>query len=207
MRLWFWDDYVSALNSHSDLERWYYSEVMNLRSARDQDRLILEMVATAFHPSAFTDPLNIEQVDDLVQGLRNSQAALRTGKLVDRRTGHILRQAVGGWRSLDDDTWRARAKELDGRLEEVRRNLLAGLADGRLERRGGLLFVRDAALGIRRLMITSCTRPTIITFNACGIGADDSCQQPGEPLFHLRPARDIAHLDTMTLAADQASIP
>lgn len=147
VKLWFWDDYVTMLNNHTKLQKWYYADVIGLRDARDQDRLILETIATAFHRPALTDPLNIEQADDLLQALKDTQAALRTGKLVDRQTGHVVRQAVGGWRYLVDTAWQARAEAVDRRLSEVRKALIAGLADGRLERVGGMSVVKNPALG------------------------------------------------------------
>lgn len=147
VNLWFWDDYVTILNNNADLQKWYYSDVIGLRDARDQDRLILGMIATAFHRPALTDPLHIEQADDLLRALKDTQAALRTGELVDRQSGRVLQRAVGGWRYLDDADWKARAKVIDGMLDQVRKDLLAGIADGRLEQRNGMLQVKDPALG------------------------------------------------------------
>ena len=94
--LWFWDDYVTWLNAFSDLQRRYYDQIIGIRDARDQDRLILETIATAFDRPAFTDPLDQEHLDDFLQALKDTQAALRTGELVDRQSRHVIRKAIGG---------------------------------------------------------------------------------------------------------------
>jgi hypothetical protein len=93
--LWFWDDYVTWLNAYSGLQQRYYDQIIGIRNARDQDRLILETIATAFHRPAFTDPLGQEHFDDFLQALKDTQAALRTGELVDRQSRHVIRKAVG----------------------------------------------------------------------------------------------------------------
>ena len=146
VQLWFWDDYVTWLNAYSDLQQRYYDQIIGIRNARDQDRLILETIATAFHRPAFTDPLGQEHFDDFLQALKDTQATLRTGELVDRQSRHVIRKAVGGWRYLEEPLWRAGLKELDDELTELRGLLVAGIKDGRLEQRRGYLDVRDRRL-------------------------------------------------------------
>lgn len=146
IQLWFWDDYVTWLNAYSDLQHRYYDQIIGIRNARDQDRLILETIATAFHRPAFTDPLGQEHFDDFLQALKDTQAALRTGELVDRQSRHVIRKAVGGWRYLEEPVWRAGLKDLDDELTELRGLLVAGIKDGRLEQRRGYLDVRDRRL-------------------------------------------------------------
>ena len=144
--LWFWDDYVTWLNAFSDLQRRYYDQIIGIRDARDQDRLILETIATAFDRPAFTDPLDQEHLDDFLQALKDTQAALRTGELVDRQSRHVIRKAIGGWRYLEEPAWKAGLKSLDVELTELRSLLVAGIKDGRLEQRRGYLEVRDRSL-------------------------------------------------------------
>ncbi|AWM85542.1 hypothetical protein [Microvirga sp. 17 mud 1-3] len=145
--LWFWDDYISWLNAYPELQEWYYRDVIQIRGARDQDRLIIETIATAFHRPAFTDPLGNEHFDDFAQALKDTQTALRTGELVDRQSRHVIRKAIGGWRYLDEPEWKARLKELDQDLAELRNALAMGIKDGRLEQQRGYLEVRDPQLG------------------------------------------------------------
>jgi len=145
--VWFWDDFVTWLNTFSNLQAWYYNDVIKIRNAHDQDRLILETIATAFHRPAFTTPLGNENLDDLLQALTDTQTALRTGELRDRETRHVIRRAVGGWRQLDDSTWQARLKDLDGELNSLRQALVTGLKEGLLKQHRGYLEVKDQTLG------------------------------------------------------------
>ncbi|WP_407523731.1 hypothetical protein [Methylobacterium oryzisoli] len=144
--LWFWDDYVTWLNAFSDLQKRYYDQIIGIRSARDQDRLIIETIATAFHRPAFTDPLGQEHFDDLLQALKDTQAALRTGELVDRQSRHVIRKAVGGWRYLEEPAWKAGLRDLDGELTALRGLLVEGIKDGRLAQRHGYLDISDLSL-------------------------------------------------------------
>lgn len=147
--IWFWDDYVSWLNAFPRLQSWYYQDVIQIRNPRDQDRVIIETIATAFHRPAFTASLSGEHFDDFLDALKDTQAALRTGELVDRQSRHVIRKAVGGWRYLEDRDWRTRLKDLDSELSELRGLLVAGVKDGRLQKRHGYLDVKDCALGQR----------------------------------------------------------
>lgn len=163
IKLWFWDDYIAFLNSYSDLQSAYYDNIIGLRSEQDQDRLIIETIATAFDRPAFTDPLNAEQADDMLNALADTRVALKTGQLVDRRSRHVIRRAVGGWRYIADRDWRSRMHAIDQCVTDVRTALVQGLKDGRLDRAGGFLTVRDAALG---MIIDQRRRDCISQLNA-----------------------------------------
>lgn len=147
IKLWFWNDYVAFLNSYSDVQRGYYADVIGLRDAREQDVLILDLISTAFHRPALTDPLNVESPDDMLQALRDTQAALRLGRLVDRQSRAVIRTALGGWRSIDNPNWRTELKVLDGVLGRARVLMVAALRDGRLKRNGQFLDVIDLTVG------------------------------------------------------------
>lgn len=147
IKLWFWDDYIAFLNSYSDVQRDYYTDVIGLRDARDQDLLILDLISTAFHRPALTDPLSVESADDMLQALRDTQAALRLGHLVDRQSRHVIRKAIGGWRSIDNADWRSELRVLDGTLSRVRVQTVTALKIGGLKRNGAFLDVVDPTVG------------------------------------------------------------
>lgn len=145
--IWSWDDYVSWLNALPRVQQWYYDTVIQLRGPREQDRLILQTIATAFDRPAFTDPLDSEHVDDFIQALRDTQLALRTGELVDRESRHVIRKALGGWRLLDSTEWKSALEVLNQELQDLRTKLVEGVKDGRLKRKRGYMDVKDRALG------------------------------------------------------------
>jgi hypothetical protein len=147
IQLWFWDDYITWLNTYTDLQKWYYDQVIQIHSELDQDRFTLETIAMAFHRPAFTDPLAHEHFDDFLQALKDTQSALRTGEVVNRETRHVIRKSVGGWRLLKEPNWRKQLGDIDSELQELRKQLVVGLKDGRLKQHRHYLEVNDTALG------------------------------------------------------------
>lgn len=83
----------------------------------------------------------------MLDALADTRVALKTGQLVDRRSRHVIRRAVGGWRYISNKDWRSRMRAIDESLTDVRTALVKGLKDGSLDRAGGFLTVKDAALG------------------------------------------------------------
>lgn len=105
VKLWFWDDYVTYLNNFDDLQRQYYSSVLNLRTDEDQDILILELYAMAFSRPAFQVLLRHEgPPDEFLDAIRDTKRALNTGELVDRQTRHVIRKVLGGRRYISNDS-------------------------------------------------------------------------------------------------------
>lgn len=145
--LWFWDDYVSQLNIHPELQRWYYEKILNFFSAADQDRMILETIATAFKRPAFEVPLQHEKFDEFLQAVSDTQAALRTGELVNREKRHVILKAVGGWRFLTKEECREALRRVESDLKQLRSKLVEGTKTGKLIQRQGYLEVTDPLLG------------------------------------------------------------
>lgn len=144
--VWSWDDCVSYLNGFPSLQRWYYRDVIQVRSARDLDDMILHTIAMAFHRPAFEVPLHCETTEEFLQALQDTQRAMRTGELLDRETRHVVRKAVGGWREIDDPDWRRGLSRIDKRLRELRGKLTQGLKDETIRHHGGYLDFQDYRL-------------------------------------------------------------
>ena len=141
--MWFWDDYITRLNTFPDLQHWYYEQIIYA----DQDRLILETIGMAFHRPAFTERLSNEHFNDFLQALRDTQAALRTGELVNRESRHVIRKSLGGWRLLANDRWKEMLRHIDSDPQELHSLLIEGMRDGRLQQHFGYLQINDQALG------------------------------------------------------------
>lgn len=146
VKVWFWDDYVAFLNTHDDLQRRYYRDVIRLLSSQDQDLMILETIALAFHRPAFEDRLHCEHFDDFQRAIEDTQRALRTGELVDRQNRHVIRKSVGGWRQLSDCSLRANLSEVDVALKEFRQSFRQGVKDGHIIKHNTFVEIRDTAL-------------------------------------------------------------
>jgi len=141
VRIWFWDDYRSYLNNFGELQRQYYRHVLNVRSSKDIDKLTLEVYAHAFSRPAFQDPIYSENADDFLQAIKDTMRALNTGELVDRETRNIIRRAIGGRRSIQEDVWRLACDKVYLRLLELKTTFQGGL-------KGGMIIVEPYALQI-----------------------------------------------------------
>ncbi len=146
--VWFWDDYVTFLNTYDDLVKDYYSTVLQFRTARDEDLEILDLFATAFSRAAFHTPFIREHGDHWFDALKDTQRALGTGELVDRETRHVIRKVIGGWRNLKDDQLRAGCRSVYDSLRDSRESLNEAITRGALIRHeDGRITIRDYAVG------------------------------------------------------------
>jgi hypothetical protein len=127
VKLWFWDDYVTFLNSYDDLVARYYSSVMKLRTPLDQDKLTLEVFSMALLRQAFHAPFCHEDIVDFQIALEDSHTALKTGELPERQTRHIIRKAIGGWRSINNPAWSDACKSVCNKIQNLRTQIQSGL--------------------------------------------------------------------------------
>jgi len=144
--VWSWDECISYLNSFPLLQRWYYQDVIQVRSARDLDEVILRTIAMAFARPAFEVPLHCETPNEFMQALKDTQKALRTGELVDRESRHVIRKAVGGYHEIDDNDCRRGLGRVDKKLRQLRSHLEQGLKDKTIRRISGFLDFSAPAL-------------------------------------------------------------
>lgn len=142
--LWFWEDFITHLNNHRDLQRWYYADVLDIRAEIDQDRIILQSIADAFNRPAFSDRLSNEHLDDMTAAVSDTMKALRTGELVDRVTRNVIRKTIGGWRLVSDAAWRDGLRKLDDATRKLREELQEGIRSSKIVADGrGFLVVND----------------------------------------------------------------
>lgn len=146
IQVWFWDDFITDLNRHHDLQRWYYDQVIQVRSSNDQDNLILEMLREAFARAAFRTPLHQESPVEFLQALKDTQCAINTGQLKDRETRRVIRQAIGGRQAITDLKISNYLREADEKLQQLRE-----------------LFQENLGNGIRRSGNVLCIEPNLLT--------------------------------------------
>lgn len=150
VKVWFWDDYVTYLNTFDDLTRVYYSAVLQLKTLHDEDEEVLELFRTAFSRAAFYTSFNRENADDFFDAIKDTQKALNTGELVDRATRHVIRKVIGGWHQLHDDGLRDGCGKASEDLKELRSELDDAVHNGAIIKHpGGGLAVVDGATGVR----------------------------------------------------------
>ena len=146
IQLWFWDDYVTDLDRHHQLQHWYYDQVIQVRTPDDQDELILELMAEAFARAAFRSPLNHESPTEFIQALKDTQCALNTGQLKDRETRRVIRQTIGGRRAVSDATAGKELSIADEELQKLREVFHENL-DKHIRQSGSCLIIEPRLLG------------------------------------------------------------
>ncbi len=120
IQVWFWDDFITDLNRHHDLQEWYYCQVIQVRSSDDQDRIILELIGEAFSRPAFRTPLHLETPSEFLQSLKDTQQAINTGVLKDRETGQVIRKAIAGRRAVENKAISDHLRETNVLLQQLR---------------------------------------------------------------------------------------
>lgn len=140
--LWFWEDYLTFLNTSHRLQSWFYSDVLKLMNRNDEDVSILEFFAEVFDRPAFQHPVSIEDPGAFPQALEDTQTALRTGQLFDRRNRTRIRQSLS-WRRLANPAWRDGLSRVDKHLADLRIELLTGMKAGSIVQTGQFMDIRD----------------------------------------------------------------
>ena len=144
IQIWFWDDFITDLNSHYDLQQWYYDKVIQVRSSADQDKLILELLGEAFARAAFRTPLHLETPSEFLQALKDTQHAINTGELKDRETRRVIRKAVGGRRAVQDTSVNDLLRVADENLQKLREQFQQSIVQGIIQQSGRLLIIPPA---------------------------------------------------------------
>lgn len=142
VQVWSWADYEAALNRDAPLLNEYYAMVAQGRTAPERDRHLLELFAEAFSRPAFNDPLSCEHRDDFRRAISDTQQALATGELRDRRGGK-LRRGDGGWRTLNDDGYREGIAAVAEALQQFRVALLEAEKSGQVGQHGDWFMIRE----------------------------------------------------------------
>lgn len=141
--IWFWEDFQRHLNWDGELQRLYYGDWVEKTFGYTQEKHYLMMLRCAFNRPAFTTRLEIEDSgDDMAQALSDTQAAITTGILKDRR-GNTIQRAPIALNQLTDATRENLEKALRS-LDEARKSYRSGVKYGELENRRHDVFTSDS---------------------------------------------------------------
>lgn len=141
IQIWFWDDFVTDLNRNHDLQRWYYANVIKVRSPQDQDEIILELMGEAFARAAFRTPLHQETPADFLQALKDTQHAINTGELKDRETRRVIRKTIGGRRAIESNVIQGFLRNADEKLQQLREKFQENFGKGNITQSGTVLLI------------------------------------------------------------------
>lgn len=141
IQVWFWDDFITDLNRYYELQRWYYKDVIQVQTADDQDKIILELLGEAFSRAAFRMPLNLETPSEFIQALKDTQHAINTGELKDRETRRVIRKTIGGRRAIASDIISDHLRNSDDKLHQLRELFESSLNQSAIKQYGSSLLI------------------------------------------------------------------
>ncbi len=96
VHIWFWEKFQGCLNWDADLQRLYYRDWVEKTFGYSLEKHYLMMLRCALDRPAFTTRLEMEDSgDDMATAISDVEAAIRIGKLEDRRGDLIQRAPIG----------------------------------------------------------------------------------------------------------------
>ncbi|URW82793.1 hypothetical protein NBV64_00050 [Alcaligenes sp. DN25] len=138
--LWFWDDYVEALNSNVSLMYRYYDNVLKYRQRYSEDEHYLQMLVVAFDRPAIRTAFHLEnRATDFIEAISLLQQAVTTGVLKDK-SGHVIDQC------RVPKTTSAEIKDIKKKLQSIRAIATEGINTGRIIEHQTVIEILDRSL-------------------------------------------------------------
>lgn len=126
--IWFWDDMQVFIEKHVELMYWYYSELLEKVHRYDKNVHILTMIRQAFTRPAFNRQIRREESGgDFIQAIKNTQEAITTGKLYNRRSDLITTSY--DYKKLSNKRWQKQLWNIYNNLDEIRKLYSEGLTN------------------------------------------------------------------------------
>lgn len=155
--VWHWQDYEAYLNGDTELQKWYFREVIDHFGKERAEKHILTLLRDAFSRPAFRDPLHNENARNFREAIRHTQQAVDLGVLVDRITGLTIRKAIGGVTQLSDTDAKSIGRKLSQVITKLSNTYDTALIEPyteqpawnvtRLTQQDGMLIINDHKIG------------------------------------------------------------
>lgn len=119
IEIWFWEDIQVNIENHIELLYGYYQDILEKIHRYDKDVHILILLRQAFSRPAFRREIMMEESGaDFIQAIKNTQEAIMTGKLYNRR-GELLSTSYD-YQKLNNVAWKKRIGIIYNKLDEIR---------------------------------------------------------------------------------------
>jgi hypothetical protein len=127
--IWFWEDFQAFIENHIELMYWYYSELLEKIHRYDKNIHILTMLRQAFTRPAFSREIKREESgSDFIQAIKNTQEAITTGKLYNRR-GDLITTSYN-YNKITQKNWQEIIWDVYNILDEIRMIYHNAVIDG-----------------------------------------------------------------------------
>lgn len=140
--IWFWEDIQVHIENHIELMYWYYHDYLEKTQKYDKSIHILTMLRQAFTRPAFHREIRMEESGaDFIQAIKDTQEAIMTGRLHNRR-GELLTTSYD-YQKLSNNEWKTEIKEIYDNLDRIRIVYQKGLLDKRIREHPTCLEILD----------------------------------------------------------------
>lgn len=145
IELWFWEDLQVHIENHQELMYWYYSEMLEKIHKYDKNIHIITMLRQAFTRPAFNRVIWREESGaDFIQAIKNTQEAISSGKLYNRR-GDLLATSFSFIR-VSKETWKEEIKKIYDNLEKIRNLYQDGVQNRQIKEHPTCIEVFDFSI-------------------------------------------------------------
>ncbi len=145
IEIWFWEDFQVLIERNIELMYWYYKDYLEKIQKYNPDIHILTLHKQAFDRPAFQRLIHREESGgDFLQAIKDTQEAIRTGRLYNRR-GDLITSSYPTDK-LSKVTWKDKFKIIYNELDSIRNLYNEGVKDGRIREHPTVLEIMDERL-------------------------------------------------------------
>ncbi|MHC1690294.1 MAG: hypothetical protein AB9833_05620 [Bacteroidales bacterium] len=146
--IWFWEDLQVQIENHIELMYWYYSELLEKIHKYDKNIHIITMLRQAFTRPAFSREIRREESGaDFIHAIKNTQEAITTGRLYNRR-GDLIATSYD-YQKITNNDWKILIREIYNDLDKIRLLYQDGLIDKSIREHPTCLEIFDDRLSFQ----------------------------------------------------------
>lgn len=142
IEIWFWEDFQVLIEKNAELMYWYYKDYLQKISKYNPDIHILTLHKQAFSRPAFQRGMYREESGgDFLQAIKDTQEAIRTGRLNNRR-GDLIASSFPT-NKLTNTKWSKTFDLIYSKLDFIRDLFNKGIKDEKIIQHQTVIEFRD----------------------------------------------------------------
>ena len=117
---WFWQDFQVLIENHISLQYLYFSDILQKVHHYDKNIHILTLLRRAFTRPAFRREMRREESGvDFIQAIKDTQEAITTGRLYNRR-GELIASSYPN-QKIDKENWKKSIRNINKNLDKIKK--------------------------------------------------------------------------------------